>query len=273
MWRVLTGFTVVMAAAIAGGAAARAVADTEWFDSLEERFDGWNSSEGGDGPVADLPRRIEVKLPAVLQRAPVAHTIYLNREGARLFAGTDDASENRSSIVRSVGKQYVDVPAFAGSPARWNAIAKCIRQGFEPYDVRVVEQRPLEPGYMMALMGGTPKLLGKSDKHHHATGLAPFNSKVIPGAVVFVFTRALRERTTSTCNTAAMEIAHAYGLDHSRHCRDFMTYKRNCGRRRFMDDDIACGEGKDRACANGAKTQNSHKHLLGVLGPAMQPAS
>ncbi|MFT7626129.1 MAG: hypothetical protein ACI9WU_005322 [Myxococcota bacterium] len=57
-----------------------------------------------------------------------------------------------------------------------------------------------------------------------------------------VFAASLRNSVRSMCETASMEIAHAYGLDHSRHCRDFMTYKKRSGTRRFVDKDVACGE-------------------------------
>lgn len=47
-----------------------------------------------------------------------------------------------------------------------------------------------------------------------------------------------------------------------------MTYKKYCGARRFVDEDVRCGEGKPRDCKGGDKTQNSHEHLLKLLGPA-----
>ena len=100
------------------------------------------------------------------------------------------------------------------------------------------------------------------------TGLAPFNGEPIEDAIVFVFSHALRRNVRKVCETAAMEIAHAYGLDHAIHCRDLMSYKRPCGRRRFLDEAIPCGEHHARPCKDGSPTQNSHRVLLEALGPA-----
>ncbi|HHH28859.1 MAG TPA: hypothetical protein ENK57_11020 [Polyangiaceae bacterium] len=225
-----------------------------------------------DSPSAEPspPVYLPVVVQELLDREPKpSHIIYLNREGATLVPGPDEASLNRSSIIENAELESYVVPAFRGSARRWDDIVTCIRGHFEPYDVEIVEQRPTEPGYLMALMGGRAEGLGPSDGHDHGTvtGLAPFNGQAVENAVVLVFTRALRERTQSSCETAAMEIAHAYGLDHTTQCRDIMTYKRRCTRRRrFYDQPAACGEHEDRECRGGGM-QNSHQMLLDVLGP------
>lgn len=201
-----------------------------------------------------------------------SRVVYLNREGATLSASPlDEASENRSAILHSVGIDEVEIPAFRGSAGVWDRVVSCVRDHFAPYDVRIVERRPVQPGYMMALLGGRPSLLGDAAEHHgqaHVLGLAPFNGDPIENAVVLVFTRELRERWRSTCETAAMEIAHAFGLDHTYECRDLMTYRPRCGRRSFRDATMPCGENEPRACVGPRDTQNSHQRLLEVLGPA-----
>jgi hypothetical protein len=212
-----------------------------------------------------VPRR-------VLTPGKPSKVIYLNREGVELTGGPDDALYNVSSIVAGAPSNRAMLPAFAGTAARWNAIVKCIRDRFALFGVRVVERRPVDTEYMMVVLGGTPADVGFHPKdghsHSHAIGLAPFNGEPIPNAVVFVFTRSLRENLQNSCEAAGMEIAHAYGLDHARNCRDLMTYLPRCGARRFMDQDIPCGEHTSRPCEGGAATQNSYRHLLRVLGPA-----
>lgn len=227
------------------------------------------SSSGGE-LAREIAGRVEVPVPEAFGAPRVMRTVYLNREGARLTGGPDDSQINRSSIVAHAGLAHADIPAFASTPARWRAIVKCIASKFAPFDVRVVDQRPVGDDYVMAMMGGTVKALGDySRKHHtHALGLSPYNGKAIEDAVVLIFTRAARESTRKVCETAGMEIGHAYGLDHARHCRDLMTYKKPCGSKRFLDRDLPCGEGKDRPCGNGEPTQNSHAQLLQLLGPA-----
>ena len=204
--------------------------------------------------------------------------IYLNREGASLRGGPDDASLNVSSIVGRSPGQRATIPAFRGTARRWSAIAKCIRSKFARYDVRVEERRPVGEDYIMAVLGGRVSDLGMGAKgedghgHSHATGLAPFSGEPISNAVVFIFTRTLKQSLKHSCEVAGMEIAHAYGLDHARHCKDLMTYKRPCGARIFTDRDLPCGEHKDRVCNGGATTQNAHRRLLSVLGPTPTPA-
>lgn len=195
--------------------------------------------------------------------------IYLNREGATLLPGADDAANNRSSIVKNAGFKRMVMPGYSGSDRGWQALARCIEQRFAPFGVQVTDRRPVgNDDYIMAVVGGSARELGYDAKEAKGIGgLAPFNGSPIGGAVVFVFTATLKNRLEDSCDTAAMEIAHAYGLDHSFHCRDVMTYKKRCGARRFVDEDMRCGEDEPRDCTGGAKTQNSHQRLLAVLGP------
>jgi hypothetical protein len=193
--------------------------------------------------------------------------IYLNREGARLTAGIDDATRNRSSIVAASQIAEADIAAWTGSASRWRSLVQCVQKAFEPYDVEVVDRRPVEGSYVMAVIGGTAATLGPKTPHHHALGLAPFNGEPIEDAVVLIFSAATKNELRTTSEAAAMEVAHAFGLDHGYHCRDFMTYRPYCGTKRFVDEDVRCGEHQPRDCKGGAKTQNSHRHLLRLFGP------
>jgi len=201
--------------------------------------------------------------------------IYLNREGATLRPGVDDSAHNRSSILRNHEVEVAHMPAFAGSARTWRTFVDCVREHFGAFDVQVVDQRPVEGSYVMAVVGGTPVDLGdgraETGKHGHAhqiTGLAPFDGNPVRDAVVLVFSRSLKENPKDMCETAAMEIAHAFGLDHTHDCGDLMTYLRPCKKLRFLDKDAPCGEHEPRACADARPTQNSHAKLLQALGPA-----
>jgi hypothetical protein len=193
------------------------------------------------------------------------HTIFMERHGATLAAGIDDSVRNVSSVALGSHRERVTVPAYRGSDAAWNALVRCMRQRYAAFDVRVVEQRPTLRGYILVVVGGTPDLLGA---HANVTGLAPFNGDPIEDAVVFVFARAMHESLAPTCDTAAMETAHAYGLDHEYNCHDPMTYLPACGARGFQDTDSPCGEQRQRRCQDGHATQNSFRRLLEALGPA-----
>jgi hypothetical protein len=192
------------------------------------------------------------------------HTIYLERHGITLTAGNDDSTENHSSVLSGSHRAAVAVPPFAGKDTAWRAFVDCFRAKYAPFDVEVVEARPRERGYILVAVGGTPSLLGLAPT---TTGVAPFDSEVVEDAVVFVFSHVVRENPTLMCDTAAMETAHAYGLDHEFLCRDPMTYLPPCGLKAFQNVDARCGEKGVRNCENGKPTQNSYQRLLAVLGP------
>lgn len=212
-------------------------------------------------------RVVEKVADRVLDRKPQASkTIFLDGTGPELVAGTDDAGNGVSSVIASGSKATVKVPKWSGSKRNWKKLVKCVQEQFSPFDVVVTDERPTENDFMLAVVGGRAKDIGV--KSGHVGGLAPFNSKVIPRAVVFAFSRTLRNRVQTVCETLAMEIAHAYGLDHAYHCPDAMTYLRGCGKKRFRDKTVPCGEKKKRACADGNPTQNSVQRLTAVLGPS-----
>ncbi len=229
----------------------------------------------GEGDTSlSLGRTVQLVTGAASRLRGASRTIYLNREGVVLSGGFDDAAENRSSVALSAGYERLVLPGYNGTDRGWKSLVKCIEQRFAPFDVRVTDQRPVDTDdYVMAVFGGTARELGYSKKDAATVGgLAPFNGKAIGRAVVFIFTGTLKNRRDDSCDTAAMEIAHAYGLDHAFHCQDVMTYKKRCGTRRFLDKDVPCGEDAARTCTGGAKTQNSHRVLVGLLGARKAPA-
>ncbi len=199
--------------------------------------------------------------------------IYLHRGPITLVAGDDDASANRSSLVGHVGRKSADMPGFNSSDKRWASIRRCVQNQFAPFGVEVTDVRPKGRGYIMVVVGGRPSDLGHTGQH--VAGLAPFNGKVIGDAVVLAFSRELGNKTRAVCETIAMEVGHAYGLDHSYYCKDVMTYKTGCGAKRFVDKDVRCGEKKPRECKGRttAETQNSYRRLAELLGERPKQAA
>ena len=249
-------------------------------------------------PTGDDLVRIRDKVAGVPEGPPPPpRIIYLHRGPITLTGGIDDAAARISSVVASAGApahdhgkkasaptaspasfspppaappREVTLRGFRGSARSWKRIVTCVEKLFAPFDVTVTDQQPAsgEP-YVMAVVGGRPRDIGHKGR---VGGLAPFSGGVVHGAVVFAFADELRNSVQSVCHVIGMEVAHAYGLDHSYLCKDVMTYRTGCGAKSFVDADVPCGESKARPCHGGAKTQNSYRHLLAVLGPAASAA-
>ncbi len=205
-----------------------------------------------------------VRIARRLDNKP-SKTIFLERRAVDLRPGDDYAASGISSVVANAANKPVRTRGFSGSDAKWKSIVTCVKKMFAPFDVTVTDERPKGDNFMMAVVGGKPADIGVNDGHH-VSGLAPFNGNVIPRAVVFGFSATVDNDPRAVCETIAMEVAHAYGLDHAYLCKDVMTYLRGCGAKRFVDQDAPCGESKKRKCEGGAPTQNSYRQLVEVLG-------
>lgn len=206
--------------------------------------------------------------------AETAGTLYLNRcaGGCIVHKGADDARTNGSSIPMG---DMTDFPMseFPWGDTEWNAIVQCVKEVYSPYKLTVTDQLPA-PGvaYNEAIIAGHDFEIG-----WQAGGVAPKNSDCTARSYVVSFTFAndfgATDRVFELCAVAAQESGHAYGLDHtysfldgSSGCRDPMTYRSDCGGQKFFRNEPAhCGEFAERPCSCGA-TQNSHLHLLSVLG-------
>jgi hypothetical protein len=161
----------------------------------------------------------------------------------------------------------VRIPRFGGGDRAWAGIVACVREHNAPFQVDVVDRKPARGKFITAVIGGRASQLGLDDRF--TNGVGPHSGRVIPNAIVFVFSKVgTGERDVGNlCAVTAHEVAHALGLDHSFKCGDIMSYWLDrCGPRRFMDADAPCGEDEARDCANGDEAQNSYRRLGQLVG-------
>jgi hypothetical protein len=221
--------------------------------------------------LAEVGERVAARIDGP---PPVPRVIFLDPRPGTITPGVDDAAAGSSSVVMHQGDAPRALPGWKGTAKAWRQLTACVAEAFAPFAVTVTDQAPATREHVRVMVGGKPRDIGVGDKQ--VAGLAPFSGEVIPRAIVFAFAAAQGHSPRPVCETIAMEVAHAYGLDHQYLCKDFMTYLTPCGRRRFVDQDAPCGEKKPRPCAGGAANQNSYRKLLAAVGsrpPSSPPPS
>jgi len=205
-----------------------------------------------------------------------SRVIYLNRDGAVLWPGDNDARTSKSSIVESA----TEITPWDIDDDTWDETVACVKDLYARFDVTVTDVDPGDVPHIEAVFGGHPGDVGLPD---NVAGVSPFRTDcgVIENSVVFTFTDVLPDDSRLMCEVMAQEIAHSYGLDHEMLASDPMTYLDYAGDRTFKDVMASCGEFGNRMCGiEGSvcrERQNSVQLLesrLGVRGnPSGAPGS
>lgn len=220
-----------------------------------------------DDPGATCELAVETGAGQVAEAGP-ATVIYLNRGGATLSGGQDDAARGVSSVVQGHRGGSVTIGPSGLSDSAWTELVGCVRSAYAQFNVEIVDQRPQTAGYVMTVFGGSGAELGLGVDSH---GIAPIDSdscETIDSGVVFVFTDNLGNDAARACEVAAHEIAHVFSADHQLLASDLTSYLPFQGKRTFQDLDAVCGETTERPCACGRSSQNTVELLRERLGTA-----
>lgn len=209
--------------------------------------------------TAVVPQRVDVA-----SHGGFSHTIYLNDcrpDGCVVVPGNDDSRTNRSSIPQ----QTSQIPPWPHGDAAWDALVACVRDTYAPFDIQIVTTDPGQAAHSEVFIGGDPEDIQFSD----ALGVAPFIGcgGIQDNVPSFVFANR-SDATDVLCWAVAQESSHVFGLDHVLIADDPMTYLTPPFRKRFQNEDGACGEelALPRECACGGGTQNSFRFLSETFG-------
>jgi hypothetical protein len=220
-------------------------------------------------PGGDTTPELEPQISAGCHGENGAKLVYLNRFGATVYrADSNNSFSNRTSLLKE--RDSATIPSWQVNSADWAAVLRCLREQFAPFDLVFVDEDPGVVDHVEAVIGGRPEDL---DRAAIVGGVAPFAEQClqVPNPIVFIFADFYDTQQLDTgkyrriCEVIAHEIGHTYGLDHSHHCPDNMTYLEGCGEKWFRDESVPCGEAAERPCECGT-TQNPAAKLRLEIG-------
>jgi len=196
----------------------------------------------------------------------ISKIIYLDRciGGCTITPGTEDARASTSGLVD--GTTYLS--EFQWGDTTWNEVVACLRDIYKPFDVEITETDPSPMFHHRAIIAGTNTEFGDMS----ILGVAPLysNGSVCIAAnnvISFTLANSHTNNAQYICETAAQEMAHAFGLDHEHDCHDPMTYLPGCSPKYYRDASFDCGRIDVEPCLCGGLKQNSHRKLMAIFGP------
>jgi hypothetical protein len=143
---------------------------------------------------------------------------------------------------------------FSDSDATWDAVVRCVRQTFAPFDITITTTDPGTAPHFEIMIAGSSGDIGLPS---NVGGISPSacGMSYFPNSLVFDFSKTWAGKVDEICAVAAQEIAHSFTLDHSTDASDPLTYFGYAGRRAFRDAQVQCGSdcttGAGRPCMAG----------------------
>lgn len=204
-------------------------------------------------------------------------TIFLNRNGGTyhvINAPTNAATQTANAgVISGDGRtrEAVIPPLAADFP--WPEISACVRKHYEPYDVRIVEERPAAGPYIEAVVGGRGTEIGWGADSLFGIAAADNFCGVTEAGIAFSFSethRGVPKRDEELCATIAHEIGHLLALEHETLATDLMSYVfvADTSSKSFVNASSPCGvePGQNEACACTNGATNSAARLLQYVG-------
>jgi uncharacterized protein (TIGR03382 family) len=259
--RTLVAFTITLVALVPAQAAPHPLTQTAKFETTAETPRGYAFSR-------------QAIQPSPLRAGQLAQSrvIYLNRDGAILRPGENDARSDISSVV----SEPTLITPWDIDDDTWDETVGCVKELYARFDVTVTDRDPGNVPHIEAIFGGHPNDVGLPD---NVAGVSPFTTdcSTIENSIVFTFTDVLPDDSRLMCEVMAQEIAHSFGLDHEMLASDPMTYLDYSGNRTFKDQMAPCGELGNRPCGIDGhvcrEKQSSVQLLESRLGRRGDPSS
>jgi hypothetical protein len=190
--------------------------------------------------------------------------LFLQLEGAQITEGTlSDAPTNQSYVCGGTFPAWDHGPFGQDRAVVVERLRLEVLDLFADFNLQVVTERPLQPPYVMVVVGGTASLCQRPDG---LGGLGPLdcdNADLSDVAFVFGATIISLE---GLAVAIAHEAAHTWGLPHTTEPCDVMSSAWCSGdSKRFRDQEMSVPPDPSGSC--GLQSSNSWQRLLAVLGP------
>jgi MYXO-CTERM domain-containing protein len=238
--------------------------------SAEERPASWDMTpdelaEIGLGQTRADPIPVPPELVGERDPQAAAQAVIFVSFDAMTLIGGEDSHTNASMIYQG------DVAEYGGDGTQRAALMEAVRIDWAAYNVLIVDQRPASGDYTMNVTTPTNPFGGG------VLGIAPLDcNDGMKNNVTFAFHGANDGFGAPTqATTVGQEVAHSFGLEHVDEPADIMNPVNSGGDPSFMDECLAlsggggmCADQHSANCGN-ATTQNSHKELLTLFGPAI----
>lgn len=192
--------------------------------------------------------------------------------GCQVTRSQQDSALNNTS---SIASQNTTMSAYQHSDAHFDQVMECVRATMAPFDIQVTtdDPGPSVPHFEVMVAGTSQELNPNIDG---AGGIAPFiNCDANRNSVLsFVFSN-MTSSITYLCTAIVHEAGHTYGLSHTLHAEDPMSYKDlGAYAKEWQNADQTCGieDSSPQRCSCFNTTQNTFRALKDTFGLAQDLA-